>query len=95
VKHKLDGAGTRTHANRPSIEALSLATLPPAIADAAVSEDIMWTKADRKGSVESRHDRISTLAYYLSEARGFEPGHHEEDWLIAQSEIDAVDGTRD
>ena len=71
MKFKLDGAGAGKHASRLPIEALGLCTLTSEIADAVVSEDIRWTQADRKQSVESRHDRISTVAYYLSEARGF------------------------
>jgi hypothetical protein len=42
---------------------------------------------------ESRHDRIARAAYYLSEARGFELGHDAEDWLLAQSAIDALDAS--
>jgi Protein of unknown function (DUF2934) len=91
MKHKLDGAGTGKHAHRLPIEALGLGTLTPEIADAVLSEDIRWTQADRKQSLESRHDRISIVAYYLSEARGFVPGHDEEDWLLAQSTIEALD----
>jgi hypothetical protein len=31
------------------------------------------------------------VAYYLSEARGFAPGHDADDWLLAQSQVDAID----
>jgi hypothetical protein len=42
-------------------------------------------------SAASRQDRIAVLAYYISEARAFAPGHEAEDWLLAQSRIDAID----
>ena len=29
----------------------------------------------------------------MSEARGFGPGHDDEDWLLAQSAIDALDAS--
>jgi hypothetical protein len=32
-------------------------------------------------------DEIRSLAYLLSERRGFEPGHETEDWLNAEREV--------
>jgi hypothetical protein len=32
---------------------------------------------------------IAEAAYFLAEKRGFEPGHQTEDWLLAESEVDA------
>jgi Protein of unknown function (DUF2934). len=32
-------------------------------------------------------DEIRRLAYLLSERRGFEPGHENEDWLTAEHEV--------
>jgi hypothetical protein len=32
-------------------------------------------------------DEIRSLAYLLSERRGFEPGHEAEDWLAAETEL--------
>lgn len=37
----------------------------------------------------SRHDEIAEAAYFLSEARGFVPGHELDDWVAAEREIDA------
>jgi hypothetical protein len=34
--------------------------------------------------------RISELAYYKAESRGFEPGHEVDDWLEAEQEYYAV-----
>ena len=33
-----------------------------------------------------RDARVSELAYYKAESRGFEPGHELEDWLAAEGE---------
>jgi hypothetical protein len=32
-------------------------------------------------------DEIRSLAYLMSERRGFEPGHETEDWLAAEHEV--------
>lgn len=37
---------------------------------------------------EDRHASIARAAYFLSESRGFEPGHEMEDWLTAEAEVD-------
>jgi hypothetical protein len=33
---------------------------------------------------------IAKAAYYRAERRGFAPGHEAEDWLAAESEVDAA-----
>jgi hypothetical protein len=38
-------------------------------------------------TAESRHEAIARAAYYLAEARGFEPGHELDDWLAAEQQI--------
>jgi hypothetical protein len=37
-----------------------------------------------------RHDMIAVAAYHRSADRGFAPGHELEDWLAAESEVDAT-----
>ena len=39
---------------------------------------------------ELRRSMIAQAAYYRAERRGFEPGHEAEDWLAAESEVDAA-----
>jgi hypothetical protein len=39
---------------------------------------------------EAREEMIRVAAYYIAEQRGFVPGAELEDWLIAESEIDAL-----
>jgi len=38
-----------------------------------------------------RQERVATAAYYLAEKRGFAPGHEQEDWLLAEAQVDAAD----
>jgi hypothetical protein len=47
--------------------------------------------ADRVSAMkelDERHRRISELAYYRAQQRGFAPGYAEEDWLAAEREIE-------
>jgi len=39
---------------------------------------------------EEKRERIQRAAYSRAERRGFEPGHDVEDWLTAETEIDAT-----
>lgn len=34
-----------------------------------------------------QNSHIAILAYYKAQARGFEPGHELEDWLLAEAEV--------
>lgn len=38
---------------------------------------------------DDRHRMIEIAAYYLAERRNFAPGHETEDWLEAESLVDA------
>ena len=38
---------------------------------------------------EQRAELIAEAAFYRAEKRGFAPGHEIEDWLAAESEVDA------
>jgi hypothetical protein len=37
---------------------------------------------------EKRAGLIAEAAYFRAERRGFAPGHEQEDWLAAESEVD-------
>jgi hypothetical protein len=39
---------------------------------------------------DARRALIAQNAYHRAERRGFEPGHEDEDWLAAESEVDAL-----
>ena len=44
----------------------------------------------RKLSLEQRMEMISTAAYFLAEKRGFKNGSAEQDWLLAESQINEL-----
>lgn len=35
----------------------------------------------------SHYEAVSEAAYYLAQARGFEPGHELDDWLLAERQL--------
>jgi Protein of unknown function (DUF2934) len=39
---------------------------------------------------EQRRAMIAEAAYYMAERRGFESGHELEDWLYAESQLEAA-----
>jgi Protein of unknown function (DUF2934) len=39
---------------------------------------------------EARHALIAESAYLRAQARGFQPGREAEDWLAAETEVDAL-----
>ena len=41
-------------------------------------------------SEEQRRVMIAEAAYYAAEQRGFESGHELDDWLLAESQIEAA-----
>jgi hypothetical protein len=45
-------------------------------------------RAAAMNELDERHRRISELAYYRAQQRGFTPGYEEEDWLAAEREIE-------
>jgi hypothetical protein len=88
MKSKLDGAGV-AHANRISTPNLQVSMTEAESTPAPLS--ISWTQTAHERSAALRRDRIAVVAYYMSEARGFTPGHDAEDWLLAQAQVDAAD----
>ena len=41
-------------------------------------------------TAEERWKMIADAAYYRARERGFEPGHEQEDWLLAEREVDSL-----
>jgi hypothetical protein len=41
--------------------------------------------ADEDGT--AHHEAIAKAAYFLAQARGFEPGHELDDWLLAEQQL--------
>jgi hypothetical protein len=51
----------------------------------------VWAPPARaKLTPERRHALIAEAAYLRAERRGFVPGHETEDWLAAETEVDAL-----
>jgi Protein of unknown function (DUF2934) len=48
------------------------------------------TAADVAVSTETRQAMIAEAAYLRAEQRGFASGHEEEDWLLAERDVDAL-----
>lgn len=86
MKSKLDGASV-AHAKKDATP--HLRALMPEPEPALVS--ISWTPTAHQKSATLRRERIALVAYYMSEARGFAPGHEAEDWGLAQAQVDAKD----
>jgi hypothetical protein len=61
----------------------SVATVGPESSPAAGTAPVDFDPSS------SREALIATAAYYRAEKRGFAPGHETEDWLAAESEVDA------
>ena len=64
---------------------------PPALAEAAIVETLERERCAEAVTLidpELRHEMIATAAYYISEQRGFAPGHEREDWYRAEAAID-------
>ena len=80
-----------------------MATTPRAVKRAATHALIAVPQAAREAKEEppvsrppsaaERSTMIAQAAYYLAEHRGFDPGHELEDWLVAESQIDAAIAT--
>ena len=47
-----------------------------------------FSKTAQPRSNDERLRLIAEAAYYRAQRRGFEPGHEEEDWLLAEREVD-------
>ena len=88
MKPKLDGAGV-AHTDQPATPHLRMLMTEARQEPAATS--ITWTQTAHERSAALRRERIAVVAYYLSEARGFAPGHDAADWLLAQTQVDAQD----
>jgi len=78
-----------TKADRPVLHAKKSA-VENAISDPlSPSVSITHAELSRNYDGEERHTMIERLAYQYAESRGFAPGHDIDDWLSAESEVDA------
>lgn len=49
-------------------------------------DDVSLKSPASDESAALRHEAIAQGAYFLAEARGFEPGHELDDWLAAEQQ---------
>jgi hypothetical protein len=77
---KSGAATTRAVKSRGSMRAR--ATPPPT--------NSIVTRSSAYVAPQQREAMIADSAYFRSAHRGFEPGHEVDDWLAAESEIDAA-----
>ncbi len=88
---QLDGSGAERRSERfdESIPHLKMPEALPAIAPRIRKSESAHLAVQRADAW--RRERIATAAYYIAQKRGFAPGHEEEDWRLAEAQIDAID----
>lgn len=76
--------------NPPTVTIKKRAARKPSVSDAAVAKQTKAASAPANFvGPGQRAALIAKAAYYRAEKRGFAPGHETEDWLAAESEVDA------
>jgi len=70
--------------SRKDAPAARTAAPAPATSDNRI---ISSTPVARSPSGTDLYERISQLAYYKAQERGFAPGHEWEDWFAAEREV--------
>jgi hypothetical protein len=73
----------KTAAPEP-LRAKLAAEVPDVEMESVVTRDGTYTEP------EDRLEMIAEAAYYRAERRGFEPGHEVDDWLEAETAVDAT-----
>lgn len=66
----------------------SLLSANPAIAQARSDEQPTALAASGSYPAPERHATIAQAAFYIAQARGFEPGCELDDWLAAERDVD-------
>jgi|HubBroStandDraft_6_1064221.scaffolds.fasta_scaffold2141172_2 hypothetical protein len=74
---------------RKDTSALRTAAAPQAPADNGAASSRLVTGSPNWTDLQ---ERISQVAYYKAQQRGFEPGHDWEDWFAAEREVTGSDG---
>lgn len=71
----------------PAVEASSSGTIRTEQRQSSRKPVIVKTETRANLIPINLEDEIRSLAYLISERRGFEPGHETEDWLAAETEV--------
>jgi hypothetical protein len=80
--HDIESGAATTHAIGARVKKRQKVASPPSPS--------LITRSSAYIEPEARNAMISEAAYFRSAHRGFEPGHEVDDWLAAESEIDAA-----
>jgi len=89
-------ATAKSSASKPSDaqKVLASSTSPRAAApsepDGSSKPNCMLKNAAGPVTAEVRRVMISEAAYYIAEHRGFAAGREDEDWLLAERQVDAA-----
>jgi hypothetical protein len=86
MKRDIESKPTLTTRNQSRAKAAAASTTQDSVHDVAV---VRATLAATPAPQINREQLIGEAAYHRAEARGFEPGHELEDWLVAEAEVDA------
>ncbi|HLA72200.1 MAG TPA: DUF2934 domain-containing protein [Steroidobacteraceae bacterium] len=73
----------------PTVTVKKRAARKPIVADAPAKQTKAASAPANFVGPGQRATLIAKAAYYRAEKRGFAPGHEAEDWLAAESEVDA------
>lgn len=89
IPKKTTGQGSLSTGPLPSTPSATLASeTPSAEPQKSIRKPAMVRTEGRANLVPiNLDDEIRRLAYLLSERRGFEPGHEQEDWMTAEREV--------
>ncbi len=85
MKHEIQSDTKPASRSKKAKTAASADAADPTHQVDVVSATLLATPTQRI----SREQLIAEAAYHHAEARGFEPGHELEDWLVAEAEVDA------
>jgi hypothetical protein len=97
VKEAVPAAGTQQTGNTAEVASSSAAKAESMTTGESRKPKAPKSPVPKLEAVKTEHrsnvvpinleDEIRRLAYLLSERRGFEPGHENEDWLAAEHEV--------
>ncbi len=91
---QLDGAGSGVYVEESILDVYILALPDVETENKPSNPDAASAESSARRSAARRHERVATAAYYLAANRGFEPGHEDEDWAVAELQSDAIDAGR-
>ena len=83
-------AGRTKDVKGKSVPNKEVLAAPSAVAPKAKTVRKRASADSSRVTAEERRKMIAAAAYYKAQARGFEPGNEEEDWLLAEREVDTT-----